>query len=67
MDRVIRNQKNKRYLAPTGKWVRDRALAQTFLFVEDARAFCLERGIKSDVEGVIFYGSFETEFELFGK
>jgi hypothetical protein len=67
MDRVIRNQKNKRYLTPAGKWVRDRSRAQTFFFAEDARAFCLEFGIKSGVEGVIFYGTFETEFELFGK
>jgi hypothetical protein len=67
MDRVIRNLKNKRYLAPTGKWVRDRSLAQTFFFAEDARAFCVDLGIKSGVEGVVFYGSFETEFELFAK
>lgn len=67
MDRVIRNQKNKRYLTAAGKWVRDRALAQTFFFADDARAFCLERGIKTGVEGVIFYGTFETEFKLFGN
>jgi hypothetical protein len=67
MDRVIRHQKNNRYLAASGKWVRDRNLAQTFFFAEDARAFCLEHGIRSDVKGVVFYGSFETEFELFGN
>jgi len=67
MDRVIRNLRNKRYLTAAGKWVRDRNLAQTFFFADDARMFCLERGIKSGVEGVVVYGAFESAFDLFGK
>jgi hypothetical protein len=67
MDRIIRNQKNKRYLNEAGKWVRDRTLAKTFFFADDARMFCLEQGIKSGVEGVVVYGAFESAFELFGK
>jgi len=67
MDRVIRNQKNKRYLTAAGKWVRDRALAQTFFFADDARQFCIDHGILSDVEGVLLCGTFESEFPLFGK
>ena len=67
MDRVIRNAKNKRYLTANGKWVRDRTAAQTFYFAADARAFCLERGIRAGVEGVLFYGTFETVFDLFGN
>ncbi len=67
MDRVIRNQRSKRYLTAAGEWVSDRSLAQTFFFADDARLFCLEHGLKSDVEGVLVCGSFESEFELFGK
>ena len=67
MDRVIRNQKSKRYLSGAGEWVRDLARAQTFFFAEDARQFCIDHGIMSDVEGVLLCGTFETEFALFGK
>ena len=67
MDRIIRNRKNKRYLTAAGKWVSDRSRAQTFFFADDARLFCLEHGFKADVEGVVVCGTFESEFELFGK
>ena len=67
MDRIIRNQKNNRYLTDSGEWVRDREHAHKFFFAEDARQFCIERGILEDVEGVLVCGTFESEFALFGK
>ena len=67
MDRFIRHKENKTYLTASGEWTSDRSLALTFYFADDARAYCLERGIRQGVEGVVFYGTLENAFELFGR
>ena len=67
MDRIIRHKRHGRYLTPSDKWTRDIKLAQTFFFMADAREFCMERGIFSGVECVMFCGPIETVFDIFGE
>ena len=65
MRKVIQHKETWLFLDATGNWIQQPDRAATFGSLTEAVNFCLERGIKRDVQLVLLMGNLSFPIDVF--